>query len=143
MDRIPLALGSSKSLFFANIIQTFGVVTAMGGYFIGGLSGFIVGLAAGPVAAHLFLVFYLPLLRMEMIWQTARFTAMAGSAGAAAVAATLWLRTVAVPGFWVAAVVVFAGVPMLVSAGVVYFRLRGDDHRAIIPKSAHVKAGAP
>jgi len=143
MGRIPLALGDSRSLFFANIIQTCGIFTAGGGYYAYGLPGFIVGLAVGPVATHLFLVLYLPLRRKQMVWQTVRFTALTGCTGAAAVVYTSWLRTVAKPSLWMTAVIVCAAVPLIVCAIMVYRRTWGDDHRKITPKTMRPKVEMP
>lgn len=143
MGRIPLALGNSRSLFFATIIQTCGIFTALAGYYVYGLPGFLVGLAVGPVATHLFLVLYLPLRRKEMVWQTVRFTAMAGCAGTAAVGYTSWLRTVTSPTLWMIAVIVCAAIPLAVGAIMGYRRTWGEDHRKIIPKALHKKAETP
>jgi len=143
MSRIPLALGNSRSLFFANVIQTCGIATAMGGYYASGLSGFIVGLAIGPVATHLFLVLYLPLRQKEMVWQSIRFTVFAGGVGAAAVGYTSWVRAVVSPMLWVTAVILCATIPLIAGAIMVYRQVWGDDYRKIAPNLMRSKAGTP
>ena len=126
MDRIPLAMGNSRVLFFSNIIQTCGILTAMAGYWTSGLPGFIVGLAAGPAAAHLFLLLYLPILPSAMLWQSVRFTILAGLAGLAAVGCTLWLRTVTSTSVWMVTVTLTALFPLPVASWIAYRRIWHD-----------------
>ena len=95
----------------------------------GGLSGFIVGLAVGPVAAHLFLTLHIPARQGEMLRQSARFTTMAGFTGLAAVVLTLWLRDVTTTPVWVVAVILSALMPLLVAARVAYYKVWPDGRR--------------
>lgn len=137
MDRIPLALGNSRALFFSNIIQTCGIIPAIAGYYWAGLPGFIVGLAAGPTASHLFLIYYLPNHLGKMLWQGARFTILAGLTGLAAVGCTFWLRDVSTPLVWVLAVIFFALVPLMLAALVSYRRIWVDNrHKKMLPAVA-------
>lgn len=129
MGRIPLALGNSKSLFFSNIIQTCGIITAMIGYRAEGLPGFIVGLAVGPVASHLFLTLHIPSRQGEMLRQSARFTSMAGLTAFALVGFTLWLRDMATTWIWLLAVLLCALLPLLVAARVAYHKVWPDGRR--------------
>jgi O-antigen/teichoic acid export membrane protein len=126
MERIPLALGNSRALFFSNIIQTCGILIAMIGYWLAGLPAFIVGLAVGPVASHIFLLFYVPVRKGEMLQQSARFTILAGLTGVLAVVCTLWLRAIATPFVWVLAVIFLALIPLMIAAWVSYRRIWVD-----------------
>ena len=141
MDRIPLALGNSKALFFSNIIQTGGIITAMAGYWLAGLPGFIVGLAVGPAASHLFLTQFIPVRQGEMLWQSARFTLLGGAVGLAAVEITVWLRDVAITKAWVSSVLFFSLLPLLIAAWVAYRRIRLDGQRKITPADIPESAG--
>ncbi len=120
MDRIPLALGNSRALFYSNMLQVCGMLAAVAGYLIARLPGFIVGLAAGPAAAHLFLIFYLPVRRTEILRQSANFTIIGGIVCLTAVGFTLWLRSVSTNSVWVAAVIAIAISPLPVAALMAY-----------------------
>ena len=133
MDRIPLALGNSRSLFFSNVIQTGGIATAMAGYWLAGLPGFIVGLAAGPAAAHLFLIYYSPSRQREMLRQSGRFTLLGGGAGLTAVWLTVWLRDLAEATVWVGSVILLALLPLLIAGWVAYRRIWLDGQRKMAP----------
>jgi hypothetical protein len=73
--QVRIALGDSKVLFIANVIQTSGIGLAVLGYLasgwlqIPGLIGFILGLALGPIFSHLYLVSRLPAKRGAVIRQ--------------------------------------------------------------------------
>lgn len=121
MDRIPLALGNSRALFFSNIIQTSGIILATAGYWLLDLTGFIVGLAVGPLAAHLFLLCSLPLKRIEMLRQSIRFSGIGGIAGILLIQGTSWLRNVS-PVAWTIAVVISAVLPLSMSVWMLYIR---------------------
>ena len=95
----------------------------MGGYWTSGLPGFIVGLAAGPAASHLFLLPYLPIRPSAMLWQSVRFTILTGLVGLAAVGGTLWLRTVTTTPVWMVTVVLTALSPLLVASWIAYRRI--------------------
>lgn len=140
MGRIPLALGNSRSLFVSNVIQTCGILPAVGGYLMWDLPGFIVGLATGPVAAHVYLLRFLPMRAGEMLWQTVRFTAAAITVGSSAVLGTLWIREVGDELTWILMVIACAVIPVLVASGVVLWRIRDDSSGRIQP--AAVPEGA-
>ncbi|ADH86446.1 oligosaccharide flippase family protein [Desulfurivibrio alkaliphilus] len=129
MDRIPLALGNSRALFFSNVVRTCGVMPAMGGYWLAGLPGFIVGLALGPMAAHLFLVKYLPCQQSEMVRQGIRFTAIAGLVGMLAVGFTVWVRMMFSPTHWAVSVILSVGILLLVTSTIAYRRVWGEELR--------------
>lgn len=74
MDRIPLALGNPRLLFFANLITTLGMGLAVWGYDAYGLPGFILSMAAAKLLANLFLTLNLPCGRLQMIGQSSFFT---------------------------------------------------------------------
>ncbi|GAB6060081.1 oligosaccharide flippase family protein [Desulfonatronum parangueonense] len=74
MDRIPLALGRPKVLFSANLLTTCAMILALPGYLILGLPGFILGMAAANLAAHVFLVSALPMRNRDMARQSALFS---------------------------------------------------------------------
>lgn len=124
MDRIPLAMGNSRALFFSNIIQTGGILSAVGGYWFGGLPGFIIGLAAGPAAAHLFLVHYIPAQRWQMVRQSAGFSIVGGSAGVLAIFITTGLRTTGISQIWMSAVAALSFFPLLLATWISYRRIR-------------------
>jgi O-antigen/teichoic acid export membrane protein len=125
VDRALLALGDSRAMWLGNAVNV--VVTVAGciaGFRFFGMPGFILGLGASSVAGHL--VTQICLLRhgINIIWQDARFTALAGalcavgiagpkvaeaSFGAQAGVLALWLcSTAAVGGAGVWALVVVA-----------------------------------
>jgi len=70
MERVPLALGNPKALFISNVIVTSGYAFAVPGYLWFGLHGFILGLAAGVLLAHLILLRWIPTGRFSMLFQT-------------------------------------------------------------------------
>ncbi len=74
MDRVPLALGKPKILFTANLLTACAMVLALPGYLALGLPGFILGMAAANLAAHIFLLSTLPEQNTVMARQSALFT---------------------------------------------------------------------
>jgi len=76
IDRIPLALGNSRALFVANVIQFFGVLFATVGYAFAGMSGFIVGMCVGPLASHCYVISVLPGRRRQLWWQSVSATCL-------------------------------------------------------------------
>jgi len=123
MDRIPLALGNSRALFISNVVQTAGILAAIGGYMYAGLPGFIVGLSAGPVAAHCALLRSIPPGRSSLLMQSIRFTAVALTVGLLLVGLTSWLRERTDIWVWMVSVCLTASLPLLVTAGVVMRRI--------------------
>lgn len=103
MDRIPLALGNSRALFVSNVVQFTGILPAALGYWQAGLPGFIVGLSLGPLAAHLLLLFSIPLRQKQMLMQTVRFSLVAILIGVSAALTTNWLRLTTPTSVWVGA----------------------------------------
>jgi O-antigen/teichoic acid export membrane protein len=142
MDRIPLALGISRALFFANAIQVGGILAAAAGYWLARLPGFIVGLAVGPVAAHLFLLAYIPVGRGKMLRQSTVFGVLGGIAGLALVAFTRWLRFTSDSQNWIAAVALLSLCPLLLAGWISYRRigLAGREHKqsSIVSQKAEV-----
>lgn len=123
MDRVPLALGNSRALFMANMIQTAGIVPAGLGYWLAGLPGFIVGLVAGPLAAHLYLVQGLPAEKRPMVNQSFRASILVVCLGVFLAGGTTLLRPVLSHRLWVSLVVLLAVAPVAMAAYVVYKRL--------------------
>ncbi|MDF3128262.1 oligosaccharide flippase family protein [Kiritimatiellaeota bacterium B1221] len=74
MDRIPLALGNPRLLFFANLITTLGMGLAVWGYQAYGLPGFILSMALAKIFANFFLTMTLPTGRFKMLGQSVFFT---------------------------------------------------------------------
>ena len=120
MDRIPLAMGNSKALFYSNMIQTGGIIAAAVGYWTAGLHGFVLGLAVGPAVAHLFLMQHIPVSRGNMLRQSAVFTIIGVLGGGAAVAFTLWLRTSSSSHAWISAVLICSLSPLLLAIWMIY-----------------------
>lgn len=143
MDRIPLALGNSRAIFNSNIIQTLGIVPAIGGYLLAGLPGFILGLAMGPLASHLFLLRYIPKRRNEMLRQTVRFTLLAGLAGVLSVTFTLWVRGAFAAPVWIASVILTAALPLLLAAWVTYDRIWRGARQKTATSEMHKITTAP
>jgi O-antigen/teichoic acid export membrane protein len=85
MERVPLALGHPRALFISNLLTTSGYALAIPAYWRAGLPGFILGIAAGAIVAHLVLLRWIPLRRMEMLRQTVVYTAIFGLYGGASV----------------------------------------------------------
>ncbi len=117
MDRIPLALGQPRRLFEANVLATLGMLVAVAGQRFFGLPGFIVGMAASQVLAHVFLVWSLPTGRWAMLAQSGLATA-----GCAAYALpAMWVLAQLEPrlGTWGygALVAAVAGLPVPLAVG--------------------------
>ncbi len=74
IDRVPLALGNSKALFIANVVRCGGLLVAGVAYQYFGVTGFIVGLAAGPVAAQFSILRQIPHDRARIVLQGLWFT---------------------------------------------------------------------
>jgi O-antigen/teichoic acid export membrane protein len=74
VDRIPLAMGNTRALFYSNVWRMTGIGAAVFGYYANGLSGFIAGLAFGPIAAQLYIVRHIPARGLELLKQGVRFT---------------------------------------------------------------------
>jgi len=74
MDRIPLAMGRPKELLFAGLVSCSGIALGILGFQLGRIPGFLLGVAAGNVCAHLFLVLRLPCGRRAMLKQSFVFT---------------------------------------------------------------------
>jgi O-antigen/teichoic acid export membrane protein len=92
MDRIPLALGCSKSLFLSNIIQSFGIILAMTGYWAGGIVGFIFGFSSGPLFSHIFLIFYLPCYKRKVFVQSLLSTFSVTMVTSISLGGVQWIR---------------------------------------------------
>lgn len=133
MERIPLALGNSKSLFMSNVLQTSGILTAAIGYWLGGLPGFIVGLSVGPLASHIYLTFTLPVQKREMLLQSIKFSLPIAMVGLAAVGITVWLNRVAVQWVWVGVVILTGTVSLSIAALVAYRQVRDDGRLKSVP----------
>lgn len=125
MDRIPLAMGNSRALFYANVWRTLGIGFAVGGYVLAGLPGFIVGLAAGPLIAHGYMVRHIPTARTELVMQGVRFTIGGLLYGVPAVLFVDSLQTNADPWVWVSAVGLLSAVPLLIAVVIVRRRVWG------------------
>jgi O-antigen/teichoic acid export membrane protein len=123
MDRIPLALGDSKALFLSGIVQNSGILFALAGYWLGGLPFFILGLTAGPMASHMYLLRHVPNRSGDMLRQSAQFTVLAAIAGSVLVGGTSWLRASSTASVWIVAVLLSALFPLLASAWVAYRRI--------------------
>jgi O-antigen/teichoic acid export membrane protein len=130
MDRIPLALGNSRALFFSNLWRLVGIVLAVVGYFIAALPGFLVGLAVGPVIAHLYLLRHVPSHRLAMAGQGARFTIGGLAYGLPAVVLTVWIKGTADVWTLAATVFVVAAMPLFVAACMVWKCIRGHERRS-------------
>jgi O-antigen/teichoic acid export membrane protein len=74
MDRIPLALGNPRLLFFSNLLGTTGMAAAVWGYGSFGLPGFILCMAASRWLSLIFLSATLPSGRAAMTLQSLLFT---------------------------------------------------------------------
>lgn len=74
MDRIPLAMGRPRDLFFSNFINCAGIIFGILGFHTGRLPGFILGLSLGNLCAHVFLTVRLPLGRRAMLKQSLGFS---------------------------------------------------------------------
>lgn len=125
MDGIPLALGNSKALFLANIWRCAGIVLAIGGYVYAKLPGFIIGLSLGPIIAHTYLLRHLPVERTAIVTQGIWFTLGAMTYGIPAMVIASRIRATSDKLTLAAAILTLAGVPLIVSAVLVFKRIRG------------------
>ena len=78
MERVPLALGHPRALFVAGLVITFGYALAVPAYWAAGLPGFILGISAGSLIAHLVLLRWVPLRRDDMLRQTVLYSLVFG-----------------------------------------------------------------
>ena len=136
MDRIPLALGNSRALFYANVWRTAGIGFAVGGYMLWGLPGFIVGLSLGPLIAHGYMTKHIPTEKSELVMQGARFTIGGLLYGLPAVTLVNLLEHSSGPWVWGVGVLVLGGVPLLVAGWIVRKRVWGT-----VPAKAAESAG--
>jgi hypothetical protein len=125
VDGIPLALGNSRAIFVSNIWRCAGIILAIGGYWYAKLPGFIVGLSFGPILAHAYLLRHIPVERRAIIAQGIWFTLGAMIYGIPSIVMTRWIKETSDEKTLIAAVVMLAGVPLIVSAIVVLRRIRG------------------
>lgn len=116
MERIPIALGNSRAGFVSNLFRCSGMLTAILGYWIAELPGFIVGLSAGSLIAHAYLFLHVPSRRWAMFNQSVRFSAGGFAYSIPAILLLDWAEGIS--GFWLYFVLVglFATIPVLVAA---------------------------
>lgn len=126
MDRIPLALGNSRALFFASVWQCSGGAFAACGYILAGLPGFVGGLALGPIVAQLYLLRHMPFHRISILKQGVQFTLVAMLYGIPALLATAWLRRSAPWWLWVVFVLLLSGIPPILAALLAWKRTRRE-----------------
>lgn len=124
MDRIPLALGNSRAMFFSNVWRAIGTVIAAGGYLLGGLPGFILGLSAGPLLAHAYLMRHIPANRRELAIQGVRFTLGGMAYAVPAVLLALQAQERSGQAVWLFATGVLAFIPLGVAGWVVWHEIR-------------------
>ena len=74
MDRIPLAMGRGRELFFSNLLNCCGLWFGVLGFSLARLPGFVLGTSLGNLLAHTFLTFRLPCERGKMAAQSIVFT---------------------------------------------------------------------
>ncbi len=74
MDRIPLAMGRGRELFFSNLLNCSGLGFGVLGYSLAQLPGFVLGTSLGNILAHVFLTLRLPHERGRMLCQSIVFT---------------------------------------------------------------------
>jgi O-antigen/teichoic acid export membrane protein len=129
MTRIPLALGNSRALFFANVPRCAGIVFAVGGYVYAGLPGFVAGLAMGPLLAQLFLLRHVPHGRASLVRQGLRHSVLFGTYGVTAITATRWLAESGDVWLWMTSVAGFAAMPVLLASYMVALHVRRDSTR--------------
>lgn len=120
MDRIPLALGKPRTLLFANLIVTGGMLFAVAGYRPFGLPGFIVGMTMAQLFAHAFLVATLPAGRSAMTAQSATFTLAFLAYALPVMAAVDLVPPVAAPIRAFAAAALAGAIPLAVAGLFVY-----------------------
>ncbi len=118
MSRIPLALGNSRALFFANVWMCAGNLLALVGYVYFALPGFIAGLALGPIVSHLYLLRHVPSGARALLRQSVGFTFVAGSYGGLAVAVTSYVRATCSETAWAFAVGGMALIPLTIAGAV-------------------------
>lgn len=126
IDGLPLALGNSKALFFANIWRCSGFLFAAGGYMLAKLPGFIVGLSLGPVVAHAYILFHIPARRKEIVAQGLKFSIGGLFFGLFAVLITKWAGSNFDQLIFSAMVVMIAIIPLILSAWIVWTRIRSE-----------------
>lgn len=74
LDRVPLALGQTRTLFKANLLNVLSMALAAPGYILFDLPGFIIGLACAQGIALLYITFHLPCDRRKTLWQSIVYT---------------------------------------------------------------------
>lgn len=126
MDRIPLALGNSRALFSANIFRCTGIVLAVAGYAGAGLPGFLIGLAIGPLVAHIYLLLRLPTQSREVFLQGLRFTLGSVLYGSCALAIITWTPMSAGTTLGIVTVGMLALAPVLAAGYMIWQRVRSS-----------------
>lgn len=124
MERVPLALGHPRALFISNLLTTLGYAIAVPAYWVAGLPGFILGIAAGSLIAHLVLLRWVPLRRDDMLRQTCLYSLVFGLYAGVSVAL---LRTMAgrvEPHWEIIAAGVGTLIPCAVAGAIALRRLR-------------------
>jgi O-antigen/teichoic acid export membrane protein len=130
MERVPLALGHPRALFVSNLVTTAGYGLAVPGYWRFGLPGFILGIAAGAVIAHLVLLSWVPVRRSEMFRQTVIYTVIFGLYGGLAVAGMKALPPDVGHGTEILAAMALTLVPCGIAGALVFNRLRAMRRRS-------------
>lgn len=139
MDRIPLAMGNSRALCYANFWQALGAVSAVAGYSISGLPGFIVGLSVGPVVAHGYMLRHIPMQRRKLLQQSLAFSL--GGLTYALPAVLIVSRLRPAVNWWLSTtcVMLLAGIPLASAAWICWKCIRGEDVRKRIAVSNAVR----
>jgi len=131
MDRIPLALGTPKKLFVANLLTVCGMAFAVLGYREAGLHGFILGMAGAKLLSHVYLVGGLPFHKWGMLSQSLRFTVGYLAYALSAVFALAWVEPRVHLYGYMAAVCLAAGLPILLASGRVWFIIKDRKKEAL------------
>lgn len=142
IDRIPLALGRPKALFTANLAGAAGMLLAWTGHRLAGLPGFVTGMAASSLAAHVCVVMAIPLQRAAIARQAVLATAAVAAYAVPAVLLTNHLDALWSP-IQVALLRAFlAALPALAAVVVVrdMMNTRSEDP-ALLALAAAVSAG--
>lgn len=123
IDRIPLARGNSRIVFFSSCIQCAGITLALVGYTVAQMPGFIVGMAAGPCLSQLVILRSISGQLWRLLWQGVRFTGIGTAYGITAVFVTDQMYTPHFNASATTAVILLAALPVCVAAFFVYTRI--------------------
>lgn len=125
LDRVPLALGQTRTLFKSNLINVCSMTLAVPGYLLAGLPGFVLGMTAAQVFALIYITANLPCQRGKIVLQSVSYTCIGIVYFPIALFLVNWSQRV-LTNVWLSTGVLLAAaaLPLLMALLVVYQEIR-------------------